>query len=256
MVTRGDPPRHIRDIAHLYISRMRRPPEARVCLAVAGMSADVIPAFHAANLALAAASRGATVRVEERSGLPVNTGYFLGLDPRCWVGGDGRVAQPVSAFPGVSFRLRGEADVSTSYDPRADAAHDIEVVHLPPWDSSAEHAEEVSRLGARATVLYVAERDDGPCPWRERGGEVIRRVAFVTGAARSSVGVDREEGCVGVFTRWKRALPDPVPVIIRDPGSRLSRQYRDAFSRLFAGAAPRTAGNVVDLHAAGSLGTR
>jgi len=52
----GDSPRHIGDIAHLYLSRMRRPRARPVRLIVAGVSPDVVPGFHAASLALAAAA--------------------------------------------------------------------------------------------------------------------------------------------------------------------------------------------------------
>ena len=41
----------------------------------------------------------------------------------------------------------------------------------------------------------------------------------------------------GMFTRWTRALTDPLPVVVRDPGSRLSRQYSEAVSNLLRDAA-------------------
>lgn len=251
MVMSGDSPRHVRDIAHLYLSGMRRPPQGRVRLAVAGMSADVMPAFHVANLALAAAARGAAVRVEERSGLPANAGCFLGLHPRCWIVGDDSISQPVSAFARVSFLLGGNG-VPISHPSVAE--NEVEIVHVPPWDSGAEHAEEMARLTAPAIVLYLAERGAEPRPWCERNGDAIRRVAFVAGAVRAGL----EEGCVGVFTRWKRALTDPLPVVVRDPESHLSRQYRNALSTLLAGAvpAPPVAPTAVELHAASSSGSR
>ena len=35
-----------------------------------------------------------------------------------------------------------------------------------------------------------------------------------------------------MVTRWMRALTDPLPVVVRDPGSRLARQYGEALSNL------------------------
>jgi hypothetical protein len=99
------------------------------------------------------------------------------------------------------------------------------------------HAEAVAREVARGgwtVVLYLAERDGESSPWRDAAAQsdVIRRVAFVTRAGRGSA----SSGCVGTFTRWTRALTDSIPVVVRDPGSLLARQYADAISNLLADA--------------------
>jgi hypothetical protein len=231
---RGDPPRHIRDIAHLYLSGVRRPGGAGVRLVVAGVSADVMPGFHVANLALAAAARGVSTRIEERSGLPVNAGCFLGLDPRTWAARANGHRTRVVAFAGVSFE---RAPPETDRDAAGGApAEGLEIVHVPPWDTGREHDRAldraVSRAG-RAVLLYLAPDDAEPRPWRETDGHpgVLRRVVYVSGATRAVAG----NGCAGVVTRWTRALVDPLPVVVRDPGSRLSRQYRDAVSALLSG---------------------
>jgi hypothetical protein len=64
---------------------------------------------------------------------------------------------------------------------------------------------------------------------------VVHRVAYVTRAGRAAAD---PEDCAGTFTRWIRALTDPLPVVIRDPGSRLARQYGEAVSLLLADTAP------------------
>jgi hypothetical protein len=235
---RGDPPRHIRDIAHLYLSRMRRPGGGRRVV-VAGISADVIPAFHVANLALAAAARGLTTRIEERSGLPVNAGCFLGLDPSCWVPRRGGRGKSVAAFARVTFALVPEPGTAAEWGPGAEGWDGLEIVHAPPWDAGLEHARAIDLALARAgptVVLYLAERDEEPCPWRgtRERPDMDGRVAYVTRAGRAG-GV---EGCVGIFTRWTRALTDPLPLVLRDADSRLARQYGDAVSTLLADAAP------------------
>ncbi len=228
---RGDPPRHIRDIAHLYLSRMRRPGGGGVRLVMAGMSADLIPAFHVANLALAAAARGITTRIEDRSGLPVNAGCFLGLDPSCWVATEDARAVPVSAFARVTFTLNPERESPV------ELADGVEIMHVPPFDAGSEHERTVCLTTSQAiptVVLYLAERDAEPRPWREADERdyVDRRVAYVTRARRAGA----EDDCAGSFTRWRRALTDPLPVVVRDPDSRLARQYLEALSKLLTSA--------------------
>jgi len=234
---RVDPPRHIRDIAHLYLSRMRRPGVGAVRLVVAGVNADVIPGFHVANLALAAAARGIPTRIEDASGLPVNAGYFLALDPHCWVSGpNGRISN-VAVFARVTFTLAVDPEGNSQQISPADSRDGVEIVHAPPWDTGPEHAHAIALAvsrGGPTVVLYLAERDVEPRPWREIDGGhpgVVRWVAYVTSAGRAVAG----DGCAGMFTRWTRALTDPLPVVVRDPGSRLARQYSDAVSNLFGG---------------------
>ena len=232
----GDPPRHVRDIAHLYLSRMRRPGAGGVRLVVAGMSAGVIPAFHVANLALAAGVRGLSARIEDRSELPINAGCFLGLDPSCWVAREDGPLAPVAAFARVSFTLICERESPVMGSSPPDSGERVEVVHIAPFDAGPEHARALPLAISDVVptvVLYLAECDAEPRPWRElreREG-VVGRVAYV---AQAAVG----DGCSGVFTRWKRSLTDPLPVMVRDPESRLARQYTGVLSKLLAAAAP------------------
>lgn len=255
---RGDPPRHVRDIAHLYLSRMRRPGAGGVRLVVVGMSADVIPAFHVANLALAAAARGIPVRVEDRSGLPINAGCFLGLDPSCWVAREDGPVTPVAAFARVTFVLSRERESPAAWGSPAELGESVEVVHVPPFDADVQAIPHAISHGVPTVVLYLAERDAEPRPWRE-GGErdgVIRRVAYVTRAGRAGAA----DGCSGAITRWKRSLTDPLPVMVRDPESRLARQYTDVLSKLLAETSPRVGfdarARFVHSHAASALEPR
>lgn len=256
---RGDPPRHVRDIAHLYLSRMRRTGGGPVRLVVAGMSADVIPAFHVANLALAAAARGLAVHIVDRSGLPVNAGCFLGLDPHCWVAREDGPVAPVAAFARVTFTLSRDRGSSSAQDSSTELGELVEMIHVPPFDAGPEHAHALSgaiSLAVPTVVVYLAEFLAEPRPWREMGERegVVRRVAYVTRAGRDGA----EDGCVGALVRWKRSLTDPLPVMVRDPDSQLARQYTDLMSKLLADAAPTAYARThsVHPHAASALEPR
>ena len=229
-----DAPRNVRDIAHLYLSRMRPAHGRAARLVIAGVSSDVIPGFHTANLALTAAAAGMNVRIVEASGLPVSAGCFLGLDPGCWVV-DGCPAEAmVSAFARVSFMRAscpgGEVLAASNGNGSGDV---LEIVHAPPWDTAAEHVHMVENASAGpAVLLYLAERDEPPWPWLEWDHvvNVTARVGFVARPRGAPANAD----CAGVITRWRAALTDPLPAVLRDPGSRLSRQYHDVLSSLLA----------------------
>jgi hypothetical protein len=228
-----DSPRHIRDIAHLYLSRARVP-RGTSRLLVAGVSPDVIPGFHAANLALTAAAGGFTVRLVEASGLPVSAGCFLGLDPCCWVP-DGRAPEAaVSAFARVSFaRSSGPAHPAPAVPGEDGWGNVLEIVHAPPWDAGDAHVRAVvDAVAEPAALVYLAGQDGSPRPWLEWRSvtNVAARVAFVSRGV-SSPG---HPECAGVITRWSTALTDPLPAVLRDPGSRLARQYRDVLTNLLA----------------------
>jgi hypothetical protein len=213
---------------------MRRPGAREWRLVVAGVNGDVMPGFHVANLALAAAARGLRVRIADVSNLTVNAGCFMALDPHCWAGRPNGRAADVAVFSGVTFArtLDGGGDVLPG---SADDTRDrVEVVHAPPWDAGAEHDRAImlaASRGGSTVVLYLAARDEEPRPWRQFDAAstgILRRAAFVTRAGRSVSG----DECAGMFTRWTRALTDPLAVVVRDPDSRLSRQYSEAVSKL------------------------
>ncbi len=229
-------------------------------LVVAGMSADVIPGFHVANLALAAAARGIAVRIEDRSGLPANAGCFLGLDPSCWVAREDGPVAPVAAFARVTFTLPPERALSLAGGSSTESGERVEMVHVPPFDAGPEHAHALPAAITEAVptvVLYLAERDTEPRPWRDTAEceAVVRRVAYVTRAGRTGP----EDVCVGLFACWKRSLTDPLPVMTRNPDSRLARQYTDTISKLLAGAVLTAyvgARTRLDPHAASALEPR
>jgi hypothetical protein len=82
----GQKRRHIRDIAHLYISGSRdRTPAPRVTLVIVGENRACFSGFHAANLAAALSARGCSVRLSERSGLLPNAGFYLALSPSQYI---------------------------------------------------------------------------------------------------------------------------------------------------------------------------
>lgn len=207
-------PRNIRDIAHLYISRRRR---GALRIVVSGVRREWFPGFHAANLAAAFAVEGYAVRLVECSGLLPNAGFFMGLPPAVYATPERTDVSSVSALGGVDVWFTtpppGVADASLS------GSEIVELVHAPPLDAAVEFAHsddhvvyvtgepsEARRLPrARSWTLHVGE-GDGVVP----GGLTP----------------------VGRISRWRHALRDSVPAVVRDPDSALARSYRECCERL------------------------
>jgi len=126
----GQKRRHIRDIAHLYISgARRRDPAPRACLLVTGENKLAFPGFHAANLAAALAARGCEVRLHERSGLLPNAGFYLALPPTGYI--PWNLADDETAI--------GLSGVTLDYAPRRDeevsgetTRPQVDFFHFPP----------------------------------------------------------------------------------------------------------------------------
>ena len=103
-------PRHIRDIAHLYISRLpARIDRHRVW--VTAISRDCFSAYHAANLALGMAHRGHVVELVEASGVLPCTAYFLRLPPRVYIKHKAQCPEEsLSALGGIKLKFSAETD--------------------------------------------------------------------------------------------------------------------------------------------------
>jgi len=208
-------PRNIRDIAHLYLSR-RRGGVRR--LAVVAADRECFPGLHVANLALALAQDGHRVRIVEESGLVMNAGCFLALPPQVY-------AAPAPRRPEGAVRAAGGVDIRFSPEPLPDVDDGtgvVEIVHGPPLD--ADSGGFLDAWSAGDVVVIARTPDALPAaghPWY-----------LEVGAASESVpGHVRRAGRID---RWERSLPDALPAVLRDPQSRLARQYRDAARRVLS----------------------
>jgi len=230
----GQRRRHIRDIAHLYISGARHgEPAPRLCLVIAGQDRRCFPGFHAANLAAALAARGCEVYLHERSGLLPNAGFYFSLPPSRYIRWEDSEGETDSGLAGVTVDCSdGTVKVARGESPRAR----IDLFHIPPMteknqamDCSAVSGEEPET--PVIVVLVGGERvwDGAPAGFLERF-DPDTVLVFRTG---ESGAVEREAGStadppfsgLGAVTGWETALADRVPVVVRAPDSGLSAGY-------------------------------
>lgn len=238
-------PRHIRDIAHLYLSRMPaggRGADARRVL-VTAVSRDCFSAYHAANLALGIARRGMEVELIEMSGMFPCAAYFLRMPPRVYL--RHRTQSPgesLSALGGVSVRFSPDADSGTTEGAgegittggRRRRAARVTLFHLPP--ASRQDLLDAALLrvlgsgagaGERALVLAPDEsmaRETGRRLFNSRRGvewKTLSLVKRITAAERLGI----EGHSLGYLTGWRALLNDPVPCVLRDPESHVARAY-------------------------------
>ena len=124
-------PRHIRDIAHLYLSRAEKPSRSgEGFLLVAGTGRECFPAFHTVNLALALSARGYLVDLVDISAEPLSVGFFLGLPPAVYQESSDN-SPPVSALGQITLAHSLRAPVLHRESTRRGGRH-VRVVHLPP----------------------------------------------------------------------------------------------------------------------------
>lgn len=185
-------PRHIRDIAHLYLSRQMPVVRAVTLSASSGTS---FPGFHVANIAVAFTRAGYAVRLVEQSGLLPDSCYFLSLPSEIAFGRARERFEPVAALDGITVFFE-RPDPPTSPTTGAGV---VDLIHAPPDPAETPEIEgdtvvTVLEVGGRLDVL--ASGRDGAVP-----------------------------GGLGAISRWRPALRDRVPVAVRDPESMLSRQY-------------------------------
>lgn len=233
-------PRHIRDIAHLYLSRMRTPSHSQVrrSLLVAGASKECFSGFHVANLALSLSVQGHSLRLVDLSGLILNSAFFFAMPANIYAANiDARAPRDeragwLSALGGVSLSMGVPAYAASPDQP---GEKGLDVYHLPTLDSDEAFVTALTRitgeLGRDAAPTLLCLR---PGRWDEPPRRVLEGVA----GRRYGLRVDNDEpgGAssfldLGFIDRWTRFLPDPVPVIVRDPASRLSRSYMSVCER-------------------------
>ena len=135
-------PRHIRDIAHLYLSRIKKPvtsfPPAPALILVAD-DKRCLPGFHAANLAAGLSAKGLRVRFTETSGLLPNAGYYMFLPPERYIHWNRRKQGPI--YSGMAGIKIGFQAAGLSSEPGTPAAKEIRIFHLPPVHTKPEFPE-------------------------------------------------------------------------------------------------------------------
>jgi len=232
----GQKRRHIRDIAHLYISGSRdRAPAPRVTLLIVGENRACFSGFHAANLAAALSARGCSVRVSERSGLLPNAGFYLALSPSQYIRWDDAESEPVAGLAGVMIDCaNGEFEPSSgeSHRPRVD------LVHVPPSsdDKSLETSLRlVDETAQPLAIMLIVDFDQAPPGTPVYQGvpaclaERLKSVAtFVLHSSdrANEPRIDDPSVCdLGTVVGWESALGDRVPPVVRAPSSALSSAY-------------------------------
>jgi hypothetical protein len=237
-------PRHIRDIAHLYLSRLpARRDEKTTPFWVVAVSRECFSAYHAANLALGLSREGHAVELVEVSGVLPCAAYFLRLPPRVYMKHKAQSPrEPLSALGGITVRFAVEnesevrdatpAGVAVGSTPRRFGR--VEVVHLPPvcelesLQSALAQAQERAENGEiRALVL---------APTDSQAYDAGRRIlAGRPGVCWSTLSLERRITTVersggdgrnlGYLVGWRQLLADPIPCVLRDPASHVSRSY-------------------------------
>jgi len=245
-------PRHFRDIAHLYISRSTSKdgsPPKRVY--ITPTSRECFGGYHAANIALGFAQKGYAIQLMEISDTLPCSAYFLRLPPSVYLRqkalgaapGTGAPTDTFSAMGGIMVRFIVPPDVSPDNEPepgitaglRRRTAGAVDVFHLPPTsdvdalNQALDKATEFGRAdaGARAVVLAPNETEA-----REAGLRIFGRrprIAWVTMSlgerSQNAGGSQYGRQHLGYLAGWRPLLADPLPCLVRDPESHVSRSY-------------------------------
>jgi hypothetical protein len=226
-----DKPRHIRDIAHLYLSTAKtRPQPVRATVFVAGETKSCFSSFHAANIAAGLTFKDAAVRVFEISSLLPNASFFFAQAPRVYLNTAQRVPGAFSAgMRGV--RLCMDPDPWPG-SPEDGSRPNLDIVHLPPLSLTEELERVLDRVRDRWVgdkMLLVLRSVGSPAnALPEMIVEKLRPIgpySVVLGRRRETQDSNAAVTSLGGIWNWRRALSDRVPVVIRDPHCNLSRMY-------------------------------
>lgn len=263
-------PRHIRDIAHLYISRPRYRSKAEpVALWIAGENRGCFPGFHVANLAAAMAARDWSVEVLERSGLLPNALFYMALPPREYMGWDGCEQGPTPGLGRVTITMapREHPEPRASNEPMEKGdlpvGPRLEITHLPPLHPEGPFQSGLGEMSVQpgaVTVFLALTMDD----FFKSAGAASVQALGVTGwgvlhlgdTGHPSQTDDSTTFDLGNIGGWMGSLTDRVPVVVREPGSLLSRTYDSISDNLLFKVRQWRRGADADLAAGVSGGNR
>ena len=224
-------PRRIRDIAHIYLSRLdRKSPEGPRRVVIAGTRRECYSGFHAASVAAAFSQRGCAVRLRELSGLVPNAAYFLALPAAVHLAAADRgTPEWYSAFGGIALTFSGK-----SSEPPGESGPAVDLFHAPPGEDTDAHRAVVAQAAEHRGAMFVTLDDGDPAGLT---GDISYRVGALGQGAVVPAGAAVAKGRI---ERWSAALSDPVPAVVRDPGSMLARRFAEICEHILKPAAPQT----------------
>lgn len=239
-------PRHIRDIAHLYISRPQTRTDApAVTLCVVAEDKRCFPGFHVANIAAALSGKNCPVRLLDRSGLLPNAGYYMSISPRRYTPREeDDAAGPTPGMAGVEVDCSSGDTIAL---PQGSRYARVVLVHLPPLspeDRFSEALREAKKRAGAAGILLVLRTartaDEGrlnslAAELRPEATFALMLAELHLGRTVESIGPRMgEPGAVdlGRIIDWERAVDDRVPPVVRSPNSALAQTYRSVSEAL------------------------
>lgn len=224
-------PRHIRDIAHLYLSRKRPPSGVRdvtgvptsYLIHVSAQRRDLFPGFHVANIAAALSRRRIAVHIFEMSGVHPNSGYFFSHPPGIYLHASGHAnGARLPALNGItlSFASSGERNPGS-----VEGRSVVNLVHGPPFGEAEPEQAPFSSgdPGQRWELLLVGA--DGASPVAGHGRTGSRTFVLEVEPVADGPSAPTPVRELGGLPGWRHSLCDRVPVVFRDPTSRLSLSY-------------------------------
>lgn len=225
-MTKQPRPRHIRDIAHLYLSRRQGGARAVVSVAVTSSRRECFGGLHVANLAVAFARRKLDVRLYELSGTLPNASFYLAHPPRLYLGTRAWGQDTFHpALAGVSLTFE------TAPPPAGGSGRpQVHLIHLPALSSgdelwgALERAEGILTADRWTLLVHDAGGADAAAA-RRLGRRIEPQRAFtmtVGGPGPCPVPGVEHLGGLGV---WKPLVVDRVPVVLRNPQARASLEY-------------------------------
>lgn len=231
-MTESPKPRHIRDIAHLYLSRLQSPSRGpRATILITADSKRCFPGFHSANIAAAFASKRLNTSLFELSGLLPNGGYFLALPPHRyirWNSDENDRAMSGMAGIKICYSLQAHPRFgSHTGRPQIDLIHLPPVSPRPPFQSVLESIRDF--VGEQVLVLFLGmnagtefeflgSATEGSDEW------TLCCVGLDDGFSFMLKG-DRRVTDLGRLGYWQGRLNDRIPIVIRIPESALARTY-------------------------------
>ncbi len=227
-MTKEPRPRHIRDIAHLFLSRRQASAPAVVSILVTAAGRECFSGLHVANLAMAFATRKFTVRLYDLSGTQPNASFYLAHPPKIYLG-ERTWGQEAfhPALCGVSVAVDA---VPPPAQDAGDRQSQVQLIHLPPLQAPATLRDRVGDATSVLTpnrwtlVLHDTRGVDlAAMEWLRREVEPQRTFTVTVGDPGPPL-VPRAEH-LGGLGAWKPLVVDRVPVVVREPQARASMEY-------------------------------